>query len=182
MPMGRNKVYIVLKGSIIACGLFSRQMSLDKGIMCLSGQPLAFHSEVVLHDYNNRDAEGVFLFLADRVYYLLPFQRRMWLKGSLSFKGRDLESSICDQSTSATSTRHCEQGDSRHHAALRLQKVYRSFRTRRKLADCAVVVEQKWWKVLDFAELKLSSISFFDVEGSESAISRWSRARTRAAK
>jgi hypothetical protein len=38
------------------------------------------------------------------------------------------------------------------------------------------------WKLLDFAELKRSSISFFDIEKHESAISRWSRARTRAAK
>ena len=38
------------------------------------------------------------------------------------------------------------------------------------------------WKLLDFAELKHSSISFFDLDKHESAISRWSRARTRAAK
>jgi hypothetical protein len=30
-------------------------------------------------------------------------------------------------------------------AALRLQKVYKSFRTRRQLADCAVLVEQRWY-------------------------------------
>ncbi|KAK4759606.1 hypothetical protein SAY87_022737 [Trapa incisa] len=71
----------------------------------------------------------------------------------------------------------------RHHeAALKLQKVYKSFRTRRLLADCAVLVEQRWWKLLDFAELKRSSISFFDIERPETAISRWSRARTKAAK
>ncbi|XP_038900458.1 IQ domain-containing protein IQM2-like [Benincasa hispida] len=70
----------------------------------------------------------------------------------------------------------------KHAAALKLQKVYKSFRTRRKLADCAVLVEQSWWKLLDFAELKRSSISFFDMQKRESAISRWSRARTRAAK
>ncbi|KAK6941974.1 hypothetical protein RJ641_027351 [Dillenia turbinata] len=70
----------------------------------------------------------------------------------------------------------------RNLAALKVQKVYKSFRTRRQLADCAVLVEQRWWKLLDFAELKRSSISFFDIEKPETAVSRWSRARTRAAK
>ncbi|KAL2535159.1 calmodulin-binding family protein [Abeliophyllum distichum] len=75
-----------------------------------------------------------------------------------------------------------EYGNQRHQAALKLQKTYKSFRTRRQLADCAVLVEQRWWELLDFAELKRSSISFFDIERPETAISRWSRARTRAAK
>nr|XP_004305551.2 PREDICTED: uncharacterized protein LOC101314780 [Fragaria vesca subsp. vesca] len=70
----------------------------------------------------------------------------------------------------------------RYQAALKLQKVYKSFRTRRQLADCAILVEQRWWKVLDFAELKRSSISFFDIKKPETAVSRWARARTRAAK
>ncbi|KAF9688603.1 hypothetical protein SADUNF_Sadunf01G0005400 [Salix dunnii] len=60
--------------------------------------------------------------------------------------------------------------------------VCKSLRTRRKVADCAVSVEQRWWKLLDLAELRKSSISFFDIEKHESAISRWSRARKRAAK
>ncbi|XP_008793286.2 IQ domain-containing protein IQM1-like [Phoenix dactylifera] len=67
-------------------------------------------------------------------------------------------------------------------AAVKLQKVYKSYRTRRNLADCAVVIEELWWKAMDFASLKHSSISFFDVEKPETAVSRWARARTRAAK
>ena len=33
----------------------------------------------------------------------------------------------------------------KHEAAVTLQKVYKSFRTRRQLADCAVLVQQHWY-------------------------------------
>ncbi|KAM0914883.1 hypothetical protein ACQ4PT_011218 [Festuca glaucescens] len=67
-------------------------------------------------------------------------------------------------------------------AVLRLQKVYKSFRTWRQLADAAVFVEQSWWKLLDFEFLKRSSVSFFDIDKQETVVSKWSRARARAAK
>ncbi|CBI29960.3 unnamed protein product, partial [Vitis vinifera] len=129
---------------------------------------------------------------------------KMIFEGSLSFKRTELDTRIslkapCPDSIKSKDTNEQvpksdsllekippltlpERGNRTFQAALKLQKVYKSFRTRRQLADCAVLVEQRWWKVLDFAELKRSSISFFDIERTESVFSRWSRARTRAAK
>ncbi|XP_055822102.1 IQ domain-containing protein IQM5-like, partial [Solanum dulcamara] len=42
-------------------------------------------------------------------------------------------------------------------AATKIQTVYKSYRTRRNFADCALLVEHLWWKALDTEALKKRS-------------------------
>ncbi|KAD7478248.1 hypothetical protein E3N88_01384 [Mikania micrantha] len=131
------------------------------------------------------------------------FKSSMMIRGSLSFNGRELKrrgpesplskplpkpnikrvgSLVSEPKTQGPESPSAKPLMNRDLAAVKLQKTYKSFRTRRQLADCAVLVEQKWWKLLDYAQLKCSSVSFFEDEKPETVVSRWSRARTRAAK
>ncbi|KAI3923123.1 hypothetical protein MKX01_014506 [Papaver californicum] len=61
-----------------------------------------------------------------------------------------------------------------------MQKAYRGYRTRRKLADSAVLAEGYWWQAIDYATLNHSTISFFNVP--ETPISRWNRVALNASK
>ncbi|KAJ8553258.1 hypothetical protein K7X08_023936 [Anisodus acutangulus] len=49
-----------------------------------------------------------------------------------------------------------------------------------QMPDSTVILEDLLWKALDFETLKQSSVSFFDIGKTETALSRWTRAKTMA--
>lgn len=60
-------------------------------------------------------------------------------------KGTDDQSSRSECEVETIQSALLNPNSPKHMAALKLQKVYKSFRTRRKLADCAILVEQSWY-------------------------------------
>uniref|UniRef100_A0A6N2N875 RING-type domain-containing protein n=1 Tax=Salix viminalis TaxID=40686 RepID=A0A6N2N875_SALVM len=57
-------------------------------------------------------------------------------------------------------------------AVVRVQQLYRGYRTRRRLADSAVLAQELWWQAIYHADLHENTVSFFKNPKSESAASR----------
>ncbi|KAH0927318.1 hypothetical protein HID58_019574, partial [Brassica napus] len=73
---------------------------------------------------------------------------KMVVEKSVSFKGMQLERMIengfeIDNAEIASELSVLDPKNPKHEAAIKLQKVYKSFRTRRKLADCAVLIDPR---------------------------------------
>ncbi|XP_047322794.1 IQ domain-containing protein IQM2-like [Impatiens glandulifera] len=166
---------------------FSANNDLESGIESIIVRSISFGDDEVKTPTRSISFKG-----KDSMPTIMQFDGtgKMMVEGSIDMKTTSTETIVTIESSHPLPIIESpkqlvpvlDMNNPRHEAAIKLQKVYKSFRTRRKLADCAVLIEQSWWKLLDFAELKRSSISYFDIEKRESAISRWSRARTKAAK
>ncbi|XP_057849411.1 IQ domain-containing protein IQM5 [Cryptomeria japonica] len=116
----------------------------------------------------------------------LPIPTQGTISPRASYSESASSSSISSKKMSLESSPLGSDSYKEEAAALKLQKVYKSYRTRRSLADCAVYIEELWWQAIDFAidfvTLERNTVSFFDIGKPETAVSRWSRASIKAAK
>ncbi|MFQ6651164.1 hypothetical protein Gotur_022806 [Gossypium turneri] len=137
---------------------FAKPSDVKNGLQSVTVKSIPFDEDeaktlVRSISYNSLEPESLILISVG--------SKKMVSEGSVSFKGLDLEQSVSAKSPPLDKPENVpikafietpkrspvfDPSNPQHEAAIRLQKVYKSFRTRRKLADCAI--ERKPYEVM----------------------------------
>lgn len=132
-------------GVTFSC-LTSKYINMENGFEAILLKPIYLGKTLVRSiSFRDRDSQPT-------VMKSLGSGNKVALEASISFKTLEpgtaglFEAKLEDvQSETSQESPILDRPDTKHDAALKLQKVYKSFRTRRQLADCAVLVQQRWF-------------------------------------
>lgn len=135
-----------------------RTLSLGSDDMRTALQPRNFNDQITRKSILKSFGSGNMILEGTLTYKRREFETKIALKTLVSDKEdkkiirsdiiwnkEEVSPKLHNMSEKDTRMLPAECGKRRDQAAVKLQKTYKSFRTRRQLADCAVLVEQRWY-------------------------------------
>lgn len=145
---------------------FSRYIDIENGFEAIMKRSMYLPNEeaktlVQSFSFGNRDSKT-------KIMKSISSVNKTTLEASVSLKTIEPETtSLIDTKVEEVPSPTCvespilDRPGTQHDAATKLQKVYKSFRTRRKLADCAVLVQQRWFVCATNYFIKLFCLMYY---------------------